>query len=291
VPSETLLPSPSQCLSDAERQDLLEQAALSCAELEYTTRLLYESRERGDALQRQLSKALTGEEMARKEMQKALSELESSRIVTQRLESSRGVSQEEHTRLMTQLMRAGEHMAELETRIQSLTQEKEEAITEARGLRKAMAKAPTPDKISLDVFDNTLDQVSEAHVKCNGRTSLDGLNDSLHNLVDTVLEDAAKIAVAYIGDRTPVDARSYHNSDHLHQTMLAALAVAGLKEEHRGLLLDASLHHIVVGQLHSLFFRGEVFAFANKETLHFEELFKVISDNGEASQIAHVFIH
>src|ERR1700683_1291550 len=82
VSSETHPPSASRGLSDTERQDPLEQAAQSRAQLEYITQQLNDSRQREDALHHQLSTALTAEEIARKEMQKALSELEDTRCDT-----------------------------------------------------------------------------------------------------------------------------------------------------------------------------------------------------------------
>lgn len=37
--------------------------------------------------------------------------------------------------------------------------------------------------LRLDTFDNGLDRVSEAHVKCNGQPSAGGINDALDDLV------------------------------------------------------------------------------------------------------------
>lgn len=46
---------------------------------------------------------------------------------------------------------------------------------------------------SLDAFDNTLDQVSEAQVKSAGKVSIDGLNESINAVVFDVLEQASAI--------------------------------------------------------------------------------------------------
>lgn len=165
---------------------------------------------------------------------------------------------------------------QLDIRIRDLLQANGD-ITEH--LHKAMAReaAPTPCKISLDVFDNTLDQVSEAHVKTNGRLSVEGLNDSIDNLVNSTIEQATELATNYSGDRSLV---CKGDSSRLKEKMLATLTLTDLTEDSRGLILDASLHHIIVDYLHSLFFRGEVVTVFIEDTDIVEKIFRRISDNG-----------
>jgi hypothetical protein len=281
--SPTTLPPASQGLSDSERQDLLEQAAQSRMELAHVMELLNKERRRGDKLQNELSKAQAGEhqvqgaeERARTEMQKALDELQQARIVDQRHKSQLMVSQEEQTRLMTKLTEADGLKKKMEAKIRILLREKGEATKCLHIATAKEAQTPTPVKISLDVFDNTLDQVSEAHVKVSGHPSISGLNDSLDNLVSVVLEQAPNLAAAYTGYRASV---SETESD-LPPAMLAALAMTDLTEDNRGLLLDASLHHIVLRQLYSLFFYGEGVAIVIEETDILEQVLQYVTRDG-----------
>jgi hypothetical protein len=163
-----------------------------------------------------------------------------------------------------------------EVRIHNLLQEKGDANKRLRAVMAKEATTPAPAKLSLDVFDNTLDQVSEAHVKTSGHPSVDGLNDSLDNLVNIAIEQAAEAAANYNGDRPLVD----KVEPDLHPAVLAALAVTDLTEDNRGLLLDASLHHIILSQLHSFLFRGQVVPIAVEETELLKHLFHEVSENG-----------
>lgn len=276
--SPTPLPSASQDLSDSERQDLLEQVAQSHTELAHVTQLLVEARSRGDKLQNELSEAQAGEqqaqggeESARTEMQKALDELQQARVGIQRCKSRLVEFQEERTRLMTKLTEADSLKKKMEAMIRNL--QKREALHIATAKQ---SQTPTPAKISLDAFDNTLDQVSEAHVKISGHPSINGLNDSLDNLVSDVLEQAPNLAATYTGHRASIGERE---SD-LPRAMLTALAMTDLTEDNRGLLLDASLHHIVLGYLYPLFFYGKCVAVACEETDGLEHLFQLVTDDG-----------
>ena len=185
---------------------------------------------------------------------------------------------------MTKLTEADVLKKKMEAMIRNLQEKKREATKCLHIATTKEAQTPIPAKISLDVFDNTLDQVSEAHVKVSGHPSISGLNDSLDNLVSVVLEQAPNLAAAYTGYRTPI----CETESDLPRAMLTALAMTDLTEDNRGLLLDASLHHIVLRQLYPLLFYGKCVAIACEETNVLEQLFQHVTDDG-AGNINNIF--
>jgi hypothetical protein len=130
----------------------------------------------------------------------------------------------------------------------------------------------------LDAFQNTLDQVSEAHVKCNGRPSVESINDAIDVAVLNALEQAATISAAQddIVLRRPVDIEPSHQNN----LLLVALAAPSLTEDNRGLLLDAYLHSVLIGRLHKAFFWGDVATFSTDETKLLDIVFSNIAIKG-----------
>lgn len=115
---------------------------------------------------------------------------------------------------------------------------------------------------SLNVFDNSVDQASELEIKHDG---LDGLHYSVDNLIQNFLDEVERLAQV-------LRAQGAADSEHIHMNdvlfgpedhdhpILAALSeyLDDLRDDHRGLLLDAFLHHVIYRCIHKLFFAGEV---------------------------------
>lgn len=189
-------------------------------------------------------------------------------------------SQRERTDLIEELSRARAERDQLAHRVNDLLQERGNLNTLVKQYRKAEATKPSHDVFSLDAFDNTLDQISEAHIKTNGSPSVDGLNDSIDTMVQNALDHAFAKSEAYAADRSELTEQRRNILEGTHEPFIIALSKNGLTEDNRGLLLDAFIHHVVVRELHRLFFCGEVVTFAIPETRILETLFEVISANG-----------
>ncbi|KAJ7641480.1 hypothetical protein FB45DRAFT_358217 [Roridomyces roridus] len=109
-------------------------------------------------------------------------------------------------------------------------------------------KARARDDLSTDVFDNRLDQVSEAVIK----SGVDDLNDSIMSFVTDVLE-AADGVVAGHPIAHPIE--PFEDSD---RPLFLALMQDQLTTDSRGLLLDATFHDQLNVELYELFFSSDV---------------------------------
>jgi hypothetical protein len=241
---------------------------------------LQASRNREHDLRREVQAAKDDAEKSREQMQNTLSDLESARVTIQRYESLLNDVKTERTQLIEQLNEANAKGKTLEARNQVLTQERGEAKAAVKRLRGAVSndtKSPH-DAYSLDPFNNTLDQVSEAHVKCSGQPSVEGINDAIDTLTCNVLEQTVIIAAAQ-GDsvpRRPVELGSSYSKDPL----VSAFAIPYLTEDNRGLLLDAFLHTIILLPLHRLFFDRDVSTVRTTDADFLNEIFEHISKKG-----------
>lgn len=173
-------------------------------------------------------------------------------------------AQRQHTRLLEELEATEAECAQLGHKVDDLLREKE-------------AAKPSQSTFSLDAFDNTLDQVSEADVKSNGHPSIDGLNDSIDNMVQDIVDQALEQSETYTADRSALLEQRRTTVKGSREPFLIALAKSGLTEENRGLLMDAVIHHVVVRELCQLFFCGEAVTFTMAKTSILDELFEVIS--------------
>jgi hypothetical protein len=127
------------------------------------------------------------------------------------------------------------------------------------------------DKMSMDPFDNKVDQVSEASIK----GGVDSLNDSMDTLVLTLLDEAEVLAKQHSHSSRPSAVQ-----EHDGRPLLQALVAHSQNEEKRGFLLDTTLHDAVVRQLNTLFFSGEVICLAvDSENLH-DSILRELSERG-----------
>lgn len=119
---------------------------------------------------------------------------------------------------------------------------------------------------TLDVFDNTLDQVSEADIKSNGSFSVERLNHAIDDLVGQILEKAESDGILV---------KEPHSLDGVSPSsyLLRATAAVYEPEEHAQLLMDACLHDMIVGNLWNLFFQFSVATFATDSAAGVEAVF------------------
>ncbi|KAJ7186850.1 hypothetical protein C8R46DRAFT_280815 [Mycena filopes] len=132
----------------------------------------------------------------------------------------------------------------------------ESLTTQVEGLKRQLSLADgrqnppfRSSNITLDPFDNKVDQVSEADVK----SGVESLNGSLDDFTMALLDEAEELARRHSDSRLPYP----DQNDQPNIKLLPALAEYGEDEEKRGFLLDASIHHLVISELHRIFFTGD----------------------------------
>lgn len=243
-----------------EKQELLEAAAQRQAELQYMQDELAKSKAECNTLREQvkvLRSADSGENAQRE---------------IQRLRADAEVSQANHADLMDEFLRQSAYLEEAKDKIRSLLYEKQELtekyearigdLVHEKGTLNSQLKqirAPPEDRsrngdsISLDPFDNQVDQVSEADVK----SGVDSLNDSLDAFTMTLLDEAEELANRNSHSRVSSAVHEHEKTTKL----LVALAEYSDIEEKRGFLLDANLHRGLMVELDKLFFSGDVVPF------------------------------
>ncbi|KII84794.1 hypothetical protein PLICRDRAFT_45601 [Plicaturopsis crispa FD-325 SS-3] len=247
--SSSLAPSSD----DDSRQRLLEELAQARAECKHLEERCEEMKAKAQSSRQGSDSGSRDGDNWRAPMERALLDLERSQIENQHLREATRRNQAECTRLIEQLNARDIKTAKMRDRMQNLSNEKDALHAEVDRLSKLCEPSP-----SLDLFDNSVDQVSELHVKSSGQPSLDGLNDSVDNLILNILEEVERVVEAYHDQRAPGSMDYGWVIENDSHPILAALARTGLQEEHRGLLLDAFLHHITCRTLHKLFFAESV---------------------------------
>jgi hypothetical protein len=134
--------------------------------------------------------------------------------------------------LFDQLMCAHEHeVRSLKNQVGSLKAERD---------RKAARD------LTVDSFDNSLDQVSEGQVK----SAVETLNNNLDEFVMNITEEVAGVP--------PLKTFTNDAISNLNNPLLAACSKLSIDDERRGLLVETMLHQEVVERLNVLFFQGKV---------------------------------
>ncbi|KAJ6491571.1 hypothetical protein DFH09DRAFT_1338451 [Mycena vulgaris] len=139
-----------------------------------------------------------------------------------------------------------------EARVETLIFERGKATSQLkqfRNLSDGHPKSVARDAISLDPFDNKVDQVSEASVK----SGVESLNESLDTFTMSLLDKVEELANRNSNSSLPAAVLQHSDGK-----LVNALAEHGHVEEKRGFILDASLHHGLVTMLDNLCFSGEV---------------------------------
>jgi chromosome segregation ATPase len=195
---------------------------------------------------------------ARDLIQRRNAEMEELKAEYRKLDTPSGA---EHTNAMiADLALSNQELTEAakacEGRIHALTLETANLKSQLKQARTSSGShsAITNSTMSLDPFDNKLDQVSEASLK----GGVEGINDSLDNLVLLLLDKAEELAQQSAHGIQPLATQTHHDSETTE--LLKTLATYGQDEDKRGFLLDVLLHQAVIKQLTALFFSGEVVA-------------------------------
>ncbi|KAJ7021477.1 hypothetical protein C8F04DRAFT_1273694 [Mycena alexandri] len=249
-------------------EEALEAAAMAQTELEFTQRKLDSAHAECRAAQDEC-KGLKDQIVALKAGDETL------QVSLHRLQMEAEVSQTERAELMQSSIRHSEYFEDAHARIETLTQnnavlgqkverykERAEQLAVERGnlnsqlkqMRHSAESRPNPSSkrgdLSLDPFDNKVDQVSEAAVK----SGVESLNDSLDTFTMALLDEAESLASRHSDSRLPTADQRYQPNN---TKLLPALTQYADVEEKRGFLLDASLHHLVLSELDRLFFAGD----------------------------------
>ncbi|KAJ7119602.1 hypothetical protein C8R44DRAFT_788492 [Mycena epipterygia] len=155
--------------------------------------------------------------------------------------------------LMQENQELSQKVAKYEARVETLVVERGNLSSQLKQLRTpsdgrpgAMSRA---DNMTLDPFDNKVDQVSEAAVK----SGVESLNDTLDTLTMTWLDAAEELANQNSHSTLPSAVQEHPNTK-----LMNALAEYGQGEEKRGFLLDATIHDALVIELDRLFFSENV---------------------------------
>ncbi|KAJ7747694.1 hypothetical protein DFH07DRAFT_962494 [Mycena maculata] len=245
---------------------MLEATAQLQSELEYVQQELRKAREERDALKEKVSLLQTAEQNARHEIK--------------RLEADAEVSEATNARLVSTRTKQVACIREANAQIDSLPQEndglretaqKYETRSEATAAEQASLKsqlrqrppsglrAESGDPISLDPYENHVDQASEADIK----SGVESLNDSLDAFTMTIIDEAEELAGRHSRSRV-ASVVQQHNT---RTKLIAALAEYSEVEDKRGFFLEANLHHGLVVELNKLFFSGDVLSRAQSSCL------------------------
>ncbi|KAJ6558126.1 hypothetical protein B0H19DRAFT_1261675 [Mycena capillaripes] len=259
-------------------QEVREAAAQAQSELEFTREELRKAQEKCSLVPEVLEAEVQAQSelhFAREELRKAQEECKTLRDAErqaqneiQRLMAERQRAQTERADLMSLCSKRSTYIDDRNAQIVSLREEAKkyqkriEVLVGEKGSLNSQLKqqlrlgapsdgrARTGDGISLDPFDNKVDQVSEAAVK----GAVESLNDSLDNFTMALLDEAEELAKRHSHSSRPSAAQEHEKGAKL----LPALAEYSHDENKRGFLLDAIVHHGLVVELDMLFLSGEV---------------------------------
>ncbi|KAK7028315.1 hypothetical protein R3P38DRAFT_2935337 [Favolaschia claudopus] len=236
-------------------QDALEVASLAQSELGHVAEQLRAAKEKCRKLEEQSAN------------QQAALQKEVQRLTKEKMDN-----QNERVKLMEQTTKDAKYIKAVETdlrerrqektkhleRIENLVRERGSLNTQLKQLKNSLETrplqtAPKASDLSLDPFDNKLDQVSEAALK----SGVESLNDSLETFTMKVIDDAELVAL----DNANVRLSSFAPKEYdASNKLLAALNEHSHGEEKRGFLLDALLHQALIKELDYLFCSGDVFS-------------------------------
>ncbi|KAF8147761.1 hypothetical protein K438DRAFT_1779861 [Mycena galopus ATCC 62051] len=165
-------------------QDALEAAALGQAELQYMAEELEKARDKCRELQEQAQTLHASEQKAQNELKRLTAE--HAELAAKCSQQSKYVDQA-NAHIDKMMAEHEDTVKKYETRVKGLVQ-----LKQPRTLPDARPPQPGPkaDNISLDPFDNKLDQVSEATVK----GGVESLNDSLDNFTMILIDEAEELA-------------------------------------------------------------------------------------------------
>ncbi|KAJ7262663.1 hypothetical protein B0H12DRAFT_1321731 [Mycena haematopus] len=183
-----------------------------------------------------------------------------------------------HDRLMAKWSEKSKAVDRAQAHIRDLTEERQDLVDKyearfadlvERGKHRSQLKPlpthadtrpptrPKADIVSLDPFDNKLDQISEMEIK----SGVESLNDSIDHFTMVLIDEAEKLATQNSHSVIPA-AVPVHE---ITKLLVVALSEHSQVEEKRGFFLDANFHHELVSELNRLFFSGDVVSHALDE--------------------------
>ncbi len=113
--------------------------------------------------------------------------------------------------------------------------------------------------ISLDLYYNQVDQISEAQIIRDGTPSLNSINGAIDDFVSEALEEAGSIGRSNLP--IPPSDKLYH----FNSSLLDLLRSQNMTEEKAGYILDAALHDFLANFLVNAFFARPVTPCLNSE--------------------------
>ncbi|KII89495.1 hypothetical protein PLICRDRAFT_29719 [Plicaturopsis crispa FD-325 SS-3] len=197
----------------------------------------------------------------------ALQEIERLRVLCEEFKVQAKTSKRE---LKLARQRTDARFAELEAEVLTSRAAAHELQRDANNLRNLLAniekgrrritcseETNVLNHLSLGLFDNSVDQISELHIASHGRPSLDGLNYDMDNLIHNTLFSIESIQT-HQQRQSEKSTRSDWSGPNKNHPVRIALTSEKLTNGHVGLLLDAFLHHTICCDLHTLFFANRV---------------------------------
>ncbi|KAF7293256.1 hypothetical protein HMN09_01204000 [Mycena chlorophos] len=276
-------------------QTTLETLAQSQAELKHCESQLDALRQQCAAQVAQINKMQTAgsdltqqvldlrEQLEEAKQQAAHLEGERNQALTRLKQAEAHAEQPSNSSKQLTLDRAEAHIATLEERIKGLERyhaklatEKGQLASQLKQMRQTNNGRPPPETFSTDLFDNTLDQVSEASIK----SAVESLNDSITNLVMSLLDAADEFPLV---ERDPVRGVPRGRLD---EPLLMALSAHCRHQEKRGFILEALCHDYTIGLFNVLFFAGEAVPHFGRKELLLESVLAEMTASG-----AQLFTH
>jgi hypothetical protein len=111
--------------------------------------------------------------------------------------------------------------------------------------REGRRTTATADEFTIDPFDNTLDQVSEGHLK----VTVEALNNSIDEFVMNLME---------LASRKPVHTPNQKVTQPSDVALYAACSGLAPKDDNRALFMEGLLHHRIILALSTRFFQGNL---------------------------------
>lgn len=164
-------------------------------------------------------------------------------------------------------------------RIEDLERERAEICAEVERLGRPAENS------ALDIFDNTVDQVSVANIKDQGSSSVATINDIVDVFVIELIEQAKTLRQALSQNGPAVKSTS-------PDRLLSALFTPVADAENQELLLDACLHHLVNRELHTQFFLHDVATVSTEDASSINALYEDLVSRGKLLflSMAHAYV-
>lgn len=208
-----------------------------------------------------------------------------------------GHGQQERDNLRSKVAQLQGLLTAQDAKVKTLTAERDQYFSDATHLhaherrmklepRRARNVPPQLRNDDLDVFDNTLDQVSEADVVSNGNASVERLNHSINDFVNHIIETAQTIGIPRTEPASTELALTF-----IGQPLLRITASLCGCDDNAPLLLDAALHDRILSDLWDTFFLSPVTTFPTASTPGLEAAFEQMKQKGTRLDFMNECVH